>query len=76
MAKDSLVIAEAPIPGLPPNRPAPPLEEYVQAHREAALMAISRGRKPDEDTSFRVDRAEVYARWRWKSYVDGHTQSL
>ncbi len=67
---------------LPLNRPAPPLEEYVAEHVEAARRLVAAGQKspqqfteptPGDD---RVGRAEKYARWRWQGYKDGEIESL
>lgn len=60
------------------GRPAPPLEEYVQANVEACIAAMERDglKNPIVNGADRIARAEAYARWRWQGYVDGIVNSL
>lgn len=70
------------LPRFPKDRPAPPLEEYVAEHVEAAKRLVAGGLKdPRQFTEKtegddRVSRAEAYARWRWQGYKDGEIASL
>ncbi len=78
------------IPNIPKDRPAPPLEEYVDEMKAAArrtgekMMARrlteastdKERRVALEDVELRVAAAEKYARWRYKGYKDAEIASL
>ncbi len=79
----------SPLAPFPRNRPAPPLEEYVEearvGARAAALKRWETIRPPDdpklridprEDVELRVQRAEEYARWRHAGYLAGEIAKL
>lgn len=78
------------IPNIPKDRPAPPLEEYVEemkaASRKVGEKMMARRlteastdkerRVALEDIELRVAAAERYARWRWQGYKDAEVASL